>query len=782
MNDFNLDQKPHILSIPESLEGGGGFRNDSSEGEKVKKAISKKQKRKQAQKLARQQLGGPHSIAVTTPDQEVDTNPEVEEGEVSSDLDLEGLQAALETMEDENSSTTEGGSELDPDSLNFDLDELVDQGIEESKPKFEVNEDGLSVQGAEIQGIKSQIQQLENGQGEAFDAIQDEILQSRQESRISLENQKTTFSGIQEQLLQMIEKAYNKLKEKDPNSTESIKEFTEKARSKPQFGKAITDNEDSLLKVAKELQTFDQETKTQVQTAIQKRLEDLKGELTESQASYAETGAEENDKKVLLERQLEGQLTDPNNLFSPDNINQIFATYGLKEGRDRLQQLQEQSDKAREQAAHDEIRNEIVSQIHYHLDSRKSLFQQELVDAISLDMQSQLEVLLEELEENSEEYREINRALQSYGEYRISEIANSRNPKLQELVFWHLVNLEGGKTTAEILGDDKNNNNLAKYVAKETDRQYKEQELQIKKGELNKQVYLHSKSDNERREQITGRIATEFDRAKQAEVNRIYSDEIYPLEEQKSKLESEVGNERRLASEQSQAEAQIEPFKVELTQLDRNQLKLEDGKFQLMEDITARQQSISQESEKIKQNIKIEITNNDNIPVNIKQLLTKEQDPDKISTLLANKVQDLSKRKRNTWLKPLGFRMDGEQIDALTNLQQSVNTQVENYNTLQAEKKSNLERYKATSQIKTELTRIYQSLPKSIQSALNALSNPDVATIMQTIDAELSQIQVSKTEAGIKASEREKQIADLTEQITTLTSKREETKAIKLSG
>ena len=269
-----------------------------------------------------------------------------------SPVELAELQAGLETTEDKNSPAIEGEPESDLGLLSLELEDLITRGIEESKPKFEVNEDGLSVQGAEIQGIKSQIQQLESRQGEAFGVIQNEILQSRQESRISLENKKTKLSEIQEKLLQMIEEAYNKLKATNPKSTESIEEFTEKARSQEKFSAAITANEDSLVQVEKELQTFDQETEDQVQKAIQKRLEDLQGELTKSQASYAETGAEENDKPILLERakgELEKRLSETKVTrevrgetefyISDRDLEEIFELYGYVDGMEQIKKL-----------------------------------------------------------------------------------------------------------------------------------------------------------------------------------------------------------------------------------------------------------------------------------------------------------------------------------------------------------------------------------------------------------------------------------------------------------
>jgi hypothetical protein len=271
--------------------------------------------------------------------------------------ELAELQADLETVTDESSSTTEGGSELDLELLSSELDNLATQRIEASKPEFEVNEDGLSLQGAEIQDIKSQIQQLESGQGEAFDAIQNEILQSRQESRIILEDKKIKLEGIQLQLLGMIERAYNNLKASNPNSTESIEEFTEKARGQEKFGKAITDNESALAQVAQDLQTFDQETENQVQAAIQTRLEELNTQLTEAQASYTETGAEENDKPILLERakgELEKRLSETEFTrevqgiiefdISDRDLQEIFELYGYVDGMERIKKLKVDSD------------------------------------------------------------------------------------------------------------------------------------------------------------------------------------------------------------------------------------------------------------------------------------------------------------------------------------------------------------------------------------------------------------------------------------------------------
>jgi hypothetical protein len=746
MNNYNSNQKLPVINNPESLgggAGGSGFGNDSS-GDELRPGRT-------TRKRGSSQTRTEHNIAVTNPDQAVNTAPEVEDGakleggEVNSDLDLEELQADLETVTDENSSTTEGGSELDPYSLNFDLDELVDQGIEESKPKFEVNEDGLSVQGAEIKGIKSQIQQLESGQGEAFDAIQNEILQSRQESRISLENQKTKLEGIQLQLLQMIEKAYNKLKEKDPKSTESIKEFTEKARSKPQFGEAITDNEDSLLKVAKELQTFDQETENQVQTAIQKRLEELKGELTESQASYTETGAEENDKKVLLERQLEGQLTDPNNLFSQDNINQILATYGLKEGRDRLQQLREESNEAREQAARDEIRADIFSATNRY---RNNL---ELADALSSDIQTKLA----SLQQSNLESETIQRALSIEGTAKLDYLTNSQDPKLKALAFWFSEDRDLNIDT--ILAE---HSNFAQYVKSKTDEGYRQQQQEITEGKLGGRTYLNSKADKELQQEIDSRIESQFNTVKTEEIDKLKS-EIIGLESADDYYSSDSQDKLMLAETAALRPYDVTQFNAELQkELESVQITFKQGDFNSVENIPAKNAEINGKLDSLSNETKSLIKNSDQISPDLKQRL-QNLEIEQQSKAIQGEIDSISSRRRFKW-----FGIGKKKAESLTSLRTQVNDNLSIQNKLKTQFIQNQEQYRKISDKISNLRKLYQNLPKSIQLSLNRLENTSGGDISTTIDTAVQELQSYETPAELKAK-RDK-IAELQKQIEEL--------------
>jgi hypothetical protein len=648
--------------------------------------------------------------------------------------ELARLQAGMETMEDEKSPAIEGESELDMASLGLELDELVNQGIEESKPEFEVNEDGLSVKGAEIQGIKSQIQQLESGQGEAFDAIQNEILQSRQESRISLENTKTKLSGIQKKLLQMIAEAYNKLKETDPNSTESIEEFTEKARSQEKFSKVITDNEDSLLQVAQNLQTFDQETENQVQAVIQTRLEELNTQLTESQANYTETGAEENDKKVLLEEQLEGQLTNPDNLFNDNNIEQIFATYGLKEGSDRLQQLRIESNEAREQAARDKIRADIMSNINW-----KHTQVPELANALSADIQTKLESLPPS--------EGITRALSLNGTDKLTYLTESKDSQLNALAFW----FDRDTDIDQVLSEHPQ---FAQYVAKETDKRYAEQQIAIKEGRLGGRIYLNSESDKQLQQEIDSRIEDRTNRYKSESISNIRS-EISGIVDNEPFFTQDKQDQLMVAGRDQFGEiglvTEANSFKAELSQFGTGIVLSAEGSFEI-----AGENPISQNSELAQQKNTIESQ--------VKQSLAAEgyniNKIEDIEEILSTIQADIDKENNKILFK------DKNKITNLTVLKTNIESQRQRYNQLQEQIDTNIRKFDEIRVNITELNSLYKKLPQYIQNKLRVLQDKSNSNIAVTIDAAVQELQSYETPVELQA-QRDK-IAELAKQIAEL--------------
>jgi hypothetical protein len=652
--------------------------------------------------------------------------------------ELAGLQADLETMEDEKSPAIEGEPELDIDSLGLELNNLVTQRIEESKPSFEVNEDGLSVKGAEIQGIKSQIEQLESGQGEAFDAIQNEILQSRQESRINLENKKTKLEGIQKQLLQVIQRAYDNLKAANPNSTESIEEFTDKARSQEKFGKAITDNESALAQVSQDLQTFDQETKNQVQTAIQTRLEDLQGELIESQANYAETGAEENDKKVLLEIELKGQLTDPDNLFSDNNIEQIFATYGLKEGRDRLQQLRTESNEARERTARDEIRADIMSNVNWAYTKLP-----ELANALSADIQTKLE----SLQQSNTGSETINTALSLEGTAKLDYLTESKDSQLNALAFWNNADADIDQVLSEYP-------QFAQYVAKETDKRYAEQQTAIKEGRLGGRVYLNSESDKQLQQEIDSRIEYRTNRYKSESISNIRS-EISGIVDNEPFFTQDKQDQLMVAGRDQFGEiglvTEANSFKAELSQFGTGIVLSAEGSFEI-----AGENPISQNSELAQQKNTIESQ--------VKQSLAAEgyniNKIEDIDTILSNIQADIDKENNKILFK------DKNKVTTLTVLKANIESQRQQYNQLQEQIDTNIRKFDEIRVNITELNSLYKKLPQYIQNKLRVLQDKSISNIAVTIDAAVQELQSYETPAELKA-QRDK-IAELQKQIEEL--------------
>ena len=302
MNNFNPDQNPHILSSPETQEGGaGGINRQTNQAEQ------------ENAELSGNVLKGQEGLDIA---EQLDV-----EDEDSLENALGGLVDDLGSAE---TNPEENGSELEGQ-----LDSLIAEVVEASKPKFEVGADGLSLKGSEIQGIKSQIQQLESGEGDLVDSIKSQITESMQEKIISLEAEKFKLEGEKTKITNSILQAYNKVREKDSKTKTTLEDFTTLAMKNQTVSKAVETNNTAIKAKEDEIKAFDSETKTLIETAIQNKKIELHQQLTKVQVNYTETGAEAHDKKVLLERQLKEQLTDPNQLFSRDNITSIFATYCL---------------------------------------------------------------------------------------------------------------------------------------------------------------------------------------------------------------------------------------------------------------------------------------------------------------------------------------------------------------------------------------------------------------------------------------------------------------------
>lgn len=321
MNNFSLDKKPHILSSPESSEGGAGG------------------------------INGPANQAETELRGEVlEGHPDVEVGDKASlENALGELVADLGAAE---TSPEEEGAEIVGSTPEDTLDTLIREEVEASKPKFKVGENGLSLQGSEIQSIQSQIQQLESGQRDLVDSIRAEIAESRQEEIENLESEKFKLEGKKAKLTNLVLLKYNELLVKSPNTKKTLDEFTKDAMNIPVFSDQVSTNETALQEVESKIKAFNTETQTLIEIAIQDKKTELQQQLTEAQANYTETGAEAYDKPILLERAKEaleqrlskteftrevGEKTEF--YISDQDLEEIFALYGYVDGMKRIKKL-----------------------------------------------------------------------------------------------------------------------------------------------------------------------------------------------------------------------------------------------------------------------------------------------------------------------------------------------------------------------------------------------------------------------------------------------------------
>lgn len=705
MNNFNPDQNPHILSSPETQEGGaGGINRQTNQAEQ------------ENAELSGNVLKGQEGLDIA---EQLDV-----EDEDSLENALGGLVDDLGSAE---TNPEENGSELEGQ-----LDSLIAEVVEASKPKFEVGADGLSLKGSEIQGIKSQIQQLESGEGDLVDSIKSQITESMQEKIISLEAEKFKLEGEKTKITNSILQAYNKVREKDSKTKTTLEDFTTLAMKNQTVSKAVETNNTAIKAKEDEIKAFDSETKTLIETAIQNKKIELHQQLTKVQVNYTETGAEAHDKKVLLERQLKEQLTDPDQLFSKNNITSIFAIYGIKEGLEKLEELKKESDQAREQAARDEFRKESFE----YAKGYKSF--PDLTQALIADIQPKLEAL----QVSNPESEDIKTALSKEGKSRLDYLVDSGDPQLEKLAFW----FDRDANIDQVLADHPQ---FAQYVEKTTNQKYEQQQKEIQER--------GSRRDNARRVAIDGRIAEQLESSKSTKVEELQR-ELSGLQYDKidsNWIEAYDKQDSAMLSEKEKLHTDdINQFQTELQQaLESGQIKFEKGQFSALDNIPAKQQEINTKQENLLKTIKPLL---DNAGYTLQSL---ESLPDIVSAI------DQDKQKANSkW-----FGRGKKQAETLGNLATEVSQTIEQYNALKSERQQNSEQFRNNMESISKLKESYQNLPQSIQKSLTSLENPNFETITQTINIGVESIQNYQTPP---------EIAEKRSQIQALESKIAETRDI----
>ena len=631
----------------------------------------------------------------------------------------------LENMKLENAQDVvevkEGSTEVNETFALEGFDDLISQTASNlevsnaSQPDTDP-ETGLSLQGKQIEDLRSQLEALEDDES-TRSAVATEIETRRSQERVILSTKLEKYQDIRTGINTRIQAAINKSNQ--PNR--SIEDFIS---GNDELQAKVSELDQEIQKGEEALNDFDSATTTQVEQAIQDKKTELQQQLTEAQAGYSESGAEANDKKILLELGLQNQLTDPNQLFSAQNIDQIFATYGIKEGLDKLEELQQASDKAREQAAHDEIRKDIMS--------RAYLYNQrpELAEALSADIQSKLEAL----QQSNPESDTINKALALEGENRLEYLTESRDAQLQELAFWF-----ANDRTVNMDSIVAEHPQFAKYLDKETDRIYTEQQQEIQSGKKDGQKYLGSRMDKARRVEVDNRISTQLERSKNTKVQELQG-ELASLKFDENGLDYDSQDKVILSEKEQLRPADIEQFRTKLqTALESGQIKFEQGQFSIIENIPEKQQEVNKQLETLFNTIQ---------PV-LKAAGYPLQSLESLSSIASNIDNDKNEADK----KLFGFGK--KQSQALESLATEVANTIKKYNTLQADKQKNTEQYDSNSKLTDSLRESYQKLPKSIQNSLSNLENPTLDSINQTINTGVESIQNYQTPPEV-ASKRQR--------------------------
>ena len=720
MNNFNPDQNLHILSSPETPEGGAGGRNgQSNQAEQGNSELSRE--------VLKEQEGLENEV-----------QPDVEEGDVDS-LDLPPLDSEEVQAPSDETLTEDGDNNED-----LELPPLEDE------PTFDTDlETGLSKALTTIESLQAQIKTLEEG-GTRYQEIKSQI---EAESTIEKINLEESLQDNETELNQLYTDIFIKVKAKgeftgSEAQKSKIDEYLEKYKDNKVVS-SIKTKFDTCKKQIQELTatlaTFDKETESQMQAQVEAETTLLQETLSQAYGEYNGSEAEANDKKILLERRLQKQLTNPNQLFSQQNIKQIFATYGLKEGLEKLKELKQESNQAREQATRDEIRREIISNADFYKEIP------ELSEVLSTDIQTKLEAL----QQSNPESDTIERALSVKGELRLGYLVDSGDPQLKKLAFWYDRDYNIDQVIAE-------HPQFAQYVAKETDKRYEQQQQYIKSGRIDGERYLGSRRDNARKVEIDNRIS--------AQLESFRSTKIQELEGELSGLKYDAGRgdydrqDRAMLSEQEQLRPyDIKQFRTELqTALESKKvdIKLDQfRRFEISPNLNNINQEISQirvEQDKKEQIIKALMATNKEVDYNPNK---KDISGDEIYVQIDKKIQDIKSKNR---FKLLGIGKD--RVNTLMQLRENVDKELIIYNQLESKAQEAVKKRIDNVNTAQRLNQSYQKLPESIQNSLSSLENPNFETINQTIDAGIVTIQNYQTPPDI--AEKRQKIQTLESQIT----------------
>lgn len=598
----------------------------------------------------------------------------------------------------------------DPAGIDLEaLLESVQANIEdEHKPSFIISpETGLSLEGETIEELRVRLQGLESRQDTT---IADTITESKVVERQQLSQTVEISQGKYDELLQRIQVKINQLQANNDNiKVSSIEDFIS---HNEQLKELVDAHKFSVETTRKSLETFDTKTKDQIDDAYNLAIKETEDQLAQLTAEYNGSDAEGHDKKVLLEQKLESLLTNPDRLFSDAYIAEILAVYGLQEGQERLQNLQEQSKEAQEQKTKDEIRTDILKNIYWTKDKIP-----ELTQAINAD----IEAKLKQLQEQYPDLDTITTALKLSGTDRFAYLLNSEEPKLEQLAFWSTTYRSGN--WENILAEHPQ---LSQYVENQVNRTFADRE-QTKED-------FHLQREKQSQDRITNNIENGVQKYTQQEVQnleravqQIQNDEL---------AESLRQDEETLESKQVLNTRKVDTFKQELTSALEAGITFEDGEFRNTFDAPTLNAEINQEIQTITQELKGYLEGLEGIDYNINSL-------DDLSQLSQMVQTDLATENKK-------FLKNHRKISAIQGAQTVIAENSKKYKQLQAQKEQNTSQWQLKMQLSKDLnTKYNESLPQYIRDKLKTVSIDNMSI---DIDSAVQELQQYETPAEVKVA------------------------------
>lgn len=573
--------------------------------------------------------------------------------------------------------------------------EDISKNIESEKiPNFEISDKtGLSKQGETINELKQSLQILEENPSEE---ISTSITEGRYTELQNLTQNLEASKGKKEILNTKIKEAIDRL-----GMDLTIEDFiskNEKLQEKVDIINADIEGNQSIV------EAFDSETKQMIEDAQQEEINKIKENIKELESDYIGSEAEKYDNKIILDKKLQELLGNSKELFSEDNVADIYKIYGLEDGNSYIQKLLESNDQSKDEIMRDSITKKIFSYTSDYLYGDISQSSDNMNEAISNDIEDKLN----ELQELDPDSKTIKKALKLKGKDRLVYLIDSRDPKLKELVFWFSDHGYKNMSQDQILAEHPQYQKVLKDVAEE---EFKQQQ----KKEFNQQ----QKKEDE--EFINNIISKESKKYKDNDIDKI-SRQILEIKNSKEYTESTSQDELMMSDKKGIEKGQFNTYLSSALESSKEEYTFKDGNFSIERDFD-KVKSLNSEMDTIISELSSQVKNNP-----FKEEADFENAINKIQ-------QDLDAENKKFIL----FK-DNKEINRLQELQNNINTKKQKYLELLKERDQEIQKWDKRVEFVKDLESKYNQLPKSIQKKLEVLSDTSKESMIKTIQEGISEI------------------------------------------